>query len=178
MQNLGNQGIFRTLAQLVVERLTDRQPSGIIVFGLGGVLNITSSHGITTDIAVSGKATLIGTSAPTKFVAGTGSASMVGGKGHDTFIGGTGHDTMVAGKGTDLFEFTKHNAGGSTLIKDFVSGHDQLYLEGDTLSYLKSHHDITTHGGNTYISLDGGKTTIELQGVTHLKDSDITTHKH
>jgi Ca2+-binding RTX toxin-like protein len=145
---------------------------------VGGELKVTASEGVATDIALSGKATLIGTSARTRFVGGSGSASMVGGKRDDTFIGGSGHDTMVGGHGADLFEFTKPNAGGTHLIKDFVSGQDRLYVEGDTLSYLKSHHDITTQGGNTYISLDGGKTTIELQGVTNLKDSDITPHKH
>jgi Ca2+-binding RTX toxin-like protein len=144
----------------------------------GGELKVTASDGIATDKAISGSATLIGTSAPTKFIGGTGSASMVGGKGDDTFVGGSGHDTLVGGTGADLFEFTNHHAGGTHLIKDFVSGQDQLYLEGHSLSYLESHNDISTHGGNTFISLDGGKTTIELQGVTHLNASDITTQKH
>ena len=118
--------------------------------------------------------TLLGSAAPTEFVGGTGCTSMVGGKGSDTFIGGSGHETMVGGKGHDLFEFLSADKGGQHLIKDFVSGQDQLYLEGHTLSYLEQHGEISTHGGNTYISLDGGKTTIELQGVTHLKGSDIT----
>jgi Ca2+-binding RTX toxin-like protein len=144
----------------------------------GGELKVTESHGLTKDIAVSGKMTLLGSAAPTEFVGGSGSTSMVGGKGNDTFIGGTGHETMVGGKGHDLFEFLSVDKGGQALIKDFVSGHDKLYLEGHTLSYLEKQGDISTHGGNTYISLDGGKTTIELQGVTHLKASDITTNKH
>ena len=144
----------------------------------GGELKMTDSHGTAIETALSGKATLIGSAAPTEFVGGTGSTSMVGGTGSDTFVGGSGHDTMVAGSGTDFFEFTKANAGGTHLIKDFVSGQDQLYLEGHTLNYLNSHNDVTTQGGNTYISLDGGKTTIELQGVTNLKASDITTIKH
>ena len=41
---------------------------------------------------------------------------------------------------------------------------DKLYLEGHSLSYLQSHGDITHSGGNTYISLDGGATKIELTG--------------
>jgi Ca2+-binding RTX toxin-like protein len=143
----------------------------------GGVLSVSESHGVTKDIAVSGKITLLGSAAPTEFVGGTGLTSMVGGKGNDTFIGGTGHETMVGGKGHDLFEFLSADKGGHAIIKDFVSGQDQLYLEGYSLSYLELHKDISTHGGNTYISLDGGKTTIELQGVTSLKGSDITT-KH
>jgi Ca2+-binding RTX toxin-like protein len=144
----------------------------------GGELKVTESHGVTKDMATSGKMTLLGSAAPTEFVGGRGSTSMVGGKGNDTFIGGTGHETMVGGKGHDLFEFLSADKGGQALIKDFVSGHDRLYLEGHTLSYLEKHGEISTHGGNTYISLDGGKTTIELQGVTHLKASDITTNKH
>lgn len=144
----------------------------------GGELKVIASEHFMTDMALSGKATVIGTDTRTEFVAGSGSASMVGGKGDDTFIGGSGHDTLTGGKGADLFEFTRHEAGGQHLIKDFVSGTDQLYLEGHNLAYLKSHNDVTTHGGNTYISLDGGKTTIELKGVTDLKGSDITTHKH
>jgi Ca2+-binding RTX toxin-like protein len=140
----------------------------------GGELKVTESHGVTKDIAVTGKMTLLGSAAPTEFIGGTGSTSMTGGKGNDTFIGGSGHETMVGGKGHDLFEFFSADKGGQHLIKDFVSGQDQLYLEGHTLSYLEKHGEISTHGGNTYISLDAGKTTIELQGVTHLKGSDIT----
>ena len=144
----------------------------------GGELKVTASHGTTEETAVSGKMTLLGSAAPTEFVGGTGSTSMAGGKHADTFIGGLGHDTMHGGKGHDLFEFVSAEKGGKHLIKDFVSGQDHLYLEGHTLSYLQKHGEISTHGGNTYISLDGGKTTIELQGVTHLKSSDITTNKH
>ena len=52
---------------------------------------------------------------------------------------------------------------------------DQLYIEG--LSYNALQGDISYKGGNTFISIDGGKTTIELVGVKHLNSSDITTHK-
>jgi Ca2+-binding RTX toxin-like protein len=121
--------------------------------------------------------TLLGSAAPTEFVGGSGSTSMVGGKGGDTFVGGTGHETMVGGAGKDLFEFFSADKGGHAVIKDFVSGQDHLYLEGHTLSYLEKQGDISSHGGNTYITLDGGKTTIELQGITSLKSSDIT-QKH
>ena len=72
----------------------------------------------------------------------------------------------------------KSAQGGQHVIQNFVSGQDQLYIEGHSLSWLQSHHDISTSGGNTYISIDGGKTTIELQGVTSLNPSDVTTHKH
>jgi Ca2+-binding RTX toxin-like protein len=144
----------------------------------GGVLEVVHtpghSYSVTEDIAVSGKMTLIGSAAPTEFVGGPGATYMIGGAGNDTFIGGSGHDTMVGGSAQNLFEFGKDEEGGQHLIKNFVSGEDQLVVEGHSLSYLKQHGDISTHGGNTYISIDGGKTTIELQGVATLKASDLT----
>lgn len=130
------------------------------------------------DVAVSGSVTLQGGSAPTEFVGGSGATLMNGGTGNDTFVGGTGHDTMVGGSGNDLFVIREGQAGGNHVIQNFVSGQDHLYVEGHSLDYLQSHHDITVAGGNTYITLDGGKTTIELQGVTSLKASDITSQKH
>lgn len=142
----------------------------------GGSLVVDPTAQLSTLTAEGGSMTLIGSSG-TEFIGGAGSTQMVGGKGNETFVGGSGHDTMVAGTGHDIFEFLKSNAGGSDLIQNFVSGHDQLYLEGESLSWLKSHHDISTAHGNTYISLDGGKTTIELQGVTSLSSSNVTTHK-
>jgi Ca2+-binding RTX toxin-like protein len=144
----------------------------------GGELQVVQGWGVTEEIAVSGKLTLQGGASQTEFVGGGGSTLMRGGgKGNDTFVGGSGHDTMIGGSGHNLFEFLKSQAGGQAVITNFVSGHDQLYLEGYSLSWLESHHDITTHGSNTWISLDGGKTTIELEGVKTLKPSDVTTHK-
>ncbi len=139
----------------------------------GGELKVAESHGVTESIAISGKVTLQGGSEADKFMGGSGSTAMFGGQGADTLIGGTGYDTMTGGKGADLFQFS---GGGHHLITDFVSGQDQLYVEGLSFNQLKSH--VTESGGNTYISLDGGKTTIELEGLKNLKAGDITTHKH
>jgi len=133
--------------------------------------------GVTEEIARSGQATLLGGSGPTEFVGGRGSVVMQGGTGSDTFVGGSGHDTMIGGSGGNLFEFLHHDRGGQHVIQNFVSGQDQLYLEGRSLAYLQSHGDISSHGGNTYIALDGGRTTIELKGVTGLTSKDVTTHK-
>jgi Ca2+-binding RTX toxin-like protein len=130
--------------------------------------------GVADYIAHSGSQTLLGAVGPTEYVGGTGKTSMVGGAGNDTFVGGSGHDTMVGGTGTNLFEFLKTEKGGTHVISNFVSGQDKLYLEGYSLSYLETHKDVTTHGGNTYIHLDGGKTTIELKGFTGLSDTDVT----
>jgi len=144
----------------------------------GGALAFTDAasgiHGVN---ALTGEATLIGGKFASEFIGGTGTALMKGGLGNDTFVGGSGHDTLVGGSGANVFEFLSTEAGGQHVISNFVSGHDQLYVEGHSLSYLQSHHDVSVHGGNTYISLDGGKTTIELKGVTGLTNSDFTNHK-
>lgn len=128
-------------------------------------------------IAESGNATLMGGAHCANFIGGTGNVIMQGGTGNDTFVGGSGHATMTGGSGHNLFAFTSHGVGGTDVITNFVSGQDHLYLEGQTLGYLQSHGDVTVSHGNTLISLDGGKTTIELKGFTGLSGHDITTHK-
>jgi Ca2+-binding RTX toxin-like protein len=138
----------------------------------------TSTVSYYKDVAVSGNVTLQGGSTNTEFVGGSGSTLMLGGSGNDTFIGGTGSDTMHGGAGQDVFAFREHVPGGTHVVQDFVSGQDHLFLEGHSLDYLQSHGDITTSGGNTWITLDGGKTTIELQGVTSLKASDVNSNNH
>lgn len=136
-----------------------------------------SNHSFYEVDALSGNATLVGGEHCTEFVGGTGSVIMQGGTGNDTFIGGSGHTTMTGGSAHNLFEFTSSGKGGTDVITNFVSGHDKLYLEGQSLSYLQSHGDVTVSNGNTYISLDGGKTVVELKGFTNLTDHDVTTHK-
>jgi Ca2+-binding RTX toxin-like protein len=126
------------------------------------------------DLAINGNATLVGGDHSTQFIGGSGSVVMQGGTGNDTFMGGSGNATMTGGTGHNLFDFAFQAKGGTDVITNFVSGHDALYLEGQSLGYLQSNNDITTHGGNTYISLDGGQTTVELKGFTgHLSGSDI-----
>jgi len=158
----------------------------------GGELQVLHSHGVTVDMAVSGKMTLVGGHAATEFVGGSGSTLMrggagndtfVGGKGstvmrggsgNDTFVGGSGHDTMTGGSGHNVFEFLASKEGGQHVITNFVAS-DQLDVEGHSLDYLLSHHEVTTRDGNTYISVDGGKTTIELHGVS---ETDPTRQPH
>ncbi len=141
----------------------------------GGELAVTHSDGVTKEWAVSGQMTLLGSAASTEFVGGTGSTLMQGGSGSDTFVGGSGQDTMTGVGNNNLFEFLASEQGGQHVISNFAAG-DQLYIEGNSLSYMQAQNDITTSGGNTYISIDGGKTTIELKGFTGLDSSDIT-HK-
>ncbi len=123
------------------------------------------SNGITQDFALAGKMTLIGGTSLTEFAASGGSTVLKGGSGHDVFIGGSGHDTMTSIGTHNVFEFLASAAGGQHLITNFVSG-DQLNVEGHSLTYFISHNEVTSLNGNTYISVDNGKTTIELQGVT------------
>lgn len=136
------------------------------------------SSSVYKEIAVSGHLTLQGGAANTEFVGGSGWTVMQGGTGNDTFVGGSGHETMIGGSGHDIFQFHEGQAGGQHVIENFVSGQDQLFIEGHSLDYLQSHHDVSTSGGNTFITIDGGKTTIELQGVTSLKASDVTGQNH
>jgi Ca2+-binding RTX toxin-like protein len=143
----------------------------------GGQSNVGSDHSYYEASVLTGNATLVGGEHCTQFVGGTGSVVMQGGTGNDTFIGGSGHTTMTGGSGHNLFEFTQDGKGGTDVINSFVSGHDKLYLEGQSLCYLQSHGDVTVSNGNTYISLDGGKTIVELKGFTGLSSGDVTTHK-
>jgi Ca2+-binding RTX toxin-like protein len=134
----------------------------------GGSADFKYSHGVLEETAIKGRLTLLGGTGPAEFIGGSGGHTvMIGGTGSDTFVGGSGHDTMTGGKGHNLFEFLAADAGGKHVITNFVAG-DKLYLEGHSLSYLESHHDISTKDGNTFIKLDGGKTTIELKGFTGL----------
>jgi Ca2+-binding RTX toxin-like protein len=144
----------------------------------GGVTFTNSGYGThTMGTAVSGNVTLIGGEYLNQFVGGSGSTVMKGGLGPDTFVGGSGHDTMTGGTSSNLFEFLSTASGGQHVITNFVAGQDQLYLEGQSLSYLQSHNDISVSHGNTFISLDGGSTTIELKGFTGLTSSNVTIHK-
>lgn len=107
---------------------------------------------------------------------GSGDVTMIGGAGPTTFIGGSGQDTMVGGGGAELFRFDSNSVGGDHLIQNFTSGQDHLYVERLSFSDLQSQGAISESGGNTYITLDGGHTTIELQGVTGLTAADIVRH--
>jgi len=131
------------------------------------------------ELAVNGKATLIGGCHSTEFIGGSGSVVMQGGRGNDTFMGGSGHTTMTGGSGQNLFVIGCHGGiGGTDVITNFVSGNDKIYLESHSYDWLMSHGDITVSHGNTYISLDGGQTTVELKGFTGLTSGDVTTtHK-
>jgi Ca2+-binding RTX toxin-like protein len=141
----------------------------------GGQLTVTHLGGVTQEIATAGTMTLLGGASATEFIGGTGNTMMIGRSGADTFIGGSGHDTMVGVGQNNVFEFLASESGGQHVIANFVSS-DQLNVEGHNLEYLMAHNEVTTHDGNTFISIDGGKTTIELQGVSEPQSSPLRPH--
>ncbi len=149
--------------------------SGVYATVAGGELEVRHVGIVTEEIAVSGSMTLLGGASPVEFVGGSGSTVMRGGSGSDTFIGGSGSDTMTGGSGSNLFEFLSTEQGGQHVITNFVAG-DQLNVEGHSLSYLMAHGEVTTRDGNTYISIDGGKTTIELKGFTDASHEALRHH--
>jgi Ca2+-binding RTX toxin-like protein len=144
---------------------------------VGADVSFTTVDGMHVEDAIHGTSTLIGGTYSNEFISGTGVTSMQGGLGPDIFVGGSGHDTMTGGFGTNAFEFIASEAGGKHVITNFITGQDSLYLEGHTLAYLQANNDVSVSGGNTYVALDGGKTIIEIKGVTNLTGSDVTTHK-
>jgi hypothetical protein len=73
------------------------------------------------------------------------------------------HDHGTAQSNQNLF-------GGQHVLTNFVAGEHSLQVDTHSLSYLQKPADVSSHGGSTYIKMDGGHTTIELK-------SDIHTHK-
>jgi hypothetical protein len=105
------------------------------------------------------------------------SATMAGGAHHTTFIGGAhtlsahvGMTSVAGGSSHQSTHFADHKVG-TDVIRNFVTGHDKLQLEGKALSYLHSHVDVTVGHGQTLLSLDGGHTTVALKGFSHSTDS-------
>lgn len=113
-------------------------------------------------IASGGKATLAGSSAHTEFVAGPGSNWKLA-SGHDTSAGSLAHDQGTGRSDQNLF-------GGQHVLTNFVTGEHSLQVDTHSLSHLQTPVDVSSHGGSTYIKMDGGHTTIELK-------SDLHTHK-
>ena len=53
-----------------------------------------------------------------------------------------------------------------TVITNFVAGQDTLTVDGHSLQYLLQNGDVhSMQDGSTMISLDGGQTTVTLQGI-------------
>ena len=149
-------------------------------------------HGAFGTVTVHGHGITIHQTAGETSSGSSHSSTVTSSSGHDTVVTGAGQHSAVGGgvhHGFDWmprqggmernpFEVLAQQLGGQHIITNFISSAAPVvHVEGHTLSFLAPHHDISTHGGNTYISMDGGKTSIELQGVTTLKLSEITS-KH
>jgi hypothetical protein len=105
-------------------------------------------------------------------VSGASHPSVVGSSGQHSLVGSLAHTPRQGGMERNLFATLANQFGGEQhVIKNFVSGQPFVHIEGKALSYLTPHNNIITHDGNTHISIDGGMTRIELQGV---KTADIT----
>jgi len=109
------------------------------------------------------------------------SSTMAGGAHHTSFIAhGVASDShaggasMVHGTTHHLTAVFANHKVGTDVIKNFVTGHDKLYLESHALSYLHSHTNVTMSHGSTHIQLDGGHTTITMKGFSHI---DTGGHK-
>jgi hypothetical protein len=135
----------------------------------------------------SGHDTLVAAGVHVGYHIGSHSATMVGGAHHTSFIGGqsliahgsasdthTGGAAMVHGSTNHMTTLIADHKVGTDVIKNFVTGHDKLYLESHALSYLHSNVNVTMSHGSTHIALDGGHTTIALKGFSHF---DTGGHK-
>jgi len=129
--------------------------------------------------AGSGNETLVGGFGSDTFQGGgSGSSTQIfGGMGNDTFISAGGVATVTAGASSNLFAFVKSNPGGSEVINGFISGVDQIGLEGfkgnEVNHALKSQ---TVVNGNDTITLSDN-TKITFVGVQNLSESDFATIK-
>jgi Ca2+-binding RTX toxin-like protein len=141
------------------------------VHGGTGSVKFTALSGNDSIVAGSGNATIIAGSGNNTVVAGA-FTEVDAGSGHDTFFGGKGTDTFNgSGAASNLFVYDSAQGGGTHVIANFTSGRDQIALTGyDSTTALNNAKVV---GGNTVISLDGGKTTITLTGFTHLSASDF-----
>jgi hypothetical protein len=158
--------------------------SAASIFGGNAILKATSftsprlesasSRAGQKENAIIGRSTLLGGAASKSFVAAKTASFQA------KLPDSTDHGAMFKRQGANFFQYLKGQRGSEHLIKDFVSGHDKVHLQAHTLASIKSSSDssISSHGGNTYISLDGGKTTIELHGVAHMKATHFTQNRH
>ena len=114
----------------------------------------------------------------TLYGGGKGSSTqIIGGKGNDTFVSAGGIATVTAAASSSLFAFVKSDPGGSSVINGFISGVDQIGLEGFKPNEAK--HALNSQNvvnGNDTITLSD-HTKITFVGVTNLSESDFTTIK-
>ncbi len=143
------------------------------VYGGKGELFFKGGSGNESVLAGSGDATLFGGSGHDFFRAGSGITTMIAGTGDDTFVGGSHADLMDgSGAQSNVFEFDESARGGYHVVTNFTEGRDKIDLVGYDTTQAFNHSQVI--GGNTVITLDGGKTEIVLTGFTNLQKSDFT----
>lgn len=148
------------------------------VHGLFGFENLSKGSSLVTggsDVSFDGKSTLQGGGFSPDFVAASGKSTMQVGLASLT-DSSAGIESTAGGTSHNVFEFLSKEAG-QHVITNFVPGHDQLYIDGQSFAQLQQGHEISTVGNDTLIKLHGGTTTIELKGVTDISKVDISTHK-
>lgn len=142
---------------------------GLTIHQTGG--SQSSAQGSGSHSTVSGSGTGHDT-----MVSGSGHESSVGSLGHESSIGKTDHTPRQGGMERNLFATLVNQIGDQHLVKSFLSGVPLFHVEGRSLSYMAPHNSISTHDGNTHISMGSGHVMIELQGVTTLKASELGKH--
>lgn len=94
----------------------------------------------------------------------------------DTLTGGTGDDLLFGNDGADIFVFAGNDTGADTIL-DFVSGVDQIQLDGVTgmSNFAQVLGAATQVGADTLITLSSGNTVL-LRNVNRddLNSSDFT----
>jgi hypothetical protein len=105
-------------------------------------------------------------------LAGSGNATMIG-SGQPATVGGSftqmiaqGANDSWGGGHSNVFAFDQSIGGGQHLIPNFAQGPDKPTVLGTALD----HPQVT--GTSAVLNLDGGKTQIVLNGVTHFGKHD------
>lgn len=92
--------------------------------------------------------------------------------GHSSFVHGQGASAPDHAAGHPMAASAEQHGvaqiPASHVVSNFVSGSSQMHIEGQALSYLPAHNEVSTAAGNTHIGMAGGHTTVELKGITGL----------
>ncbi|UTW57670.1 cadherin domain-containing protein [Kordiimonas sp. SCSIO 12603] len=106
----------------------------VINGGDGAEAVVTGGNGDDVINGDGGNDTLQGDAGNDALNGGTGDDSLVGGSGNDTLTGGAGNDVLNGGGNDDTFVFSGSSNFGNDTVEDFVSGTDQLSLQGLTVT--------------------------------------------
>jgi len=94
-----------------------------------------------------------------------GNDRLDGGSGNDILAGGNGDDVLTGGAGADIFVFSK--GGGSDIVTDFDTAHDQLFLDTGIAVKGFTVADVDHDGiKDLTITLSNGGGAVTLLGVS------------